>query len=85
MLREHDRNGDGRLDRLEFTAAGGVPARFDLLDRDKNGLIDLAELKSHAAKRFKEFDTNRDGRIDTSEWKPRKRPEPFALRIRFYF
>ncbi len=85
VLREYDRNGDARIDRQEFAAAGGVPSRFDLLDRDKNGLIDLEELKRHAAQRFNEFDTNRDGRIDTDEWKPKERPEPFALRIRFYF
>lgn len=85
ILKRYDRNGDGHLDRKEFKTAGGVESRFDLLDRNKNGLLDLDELKQSAAAHYKEFDTNRDGRINPPEWDVLRKPAGIPVINLFYF
>ena len=50
VLKTFDRNGDGSLDRSEFETAGGTPSRFEFLDKDKNGRIDIDEFRSAASR-----------------------------------
>ncbi len=84
ILKTFDRNGDGSLDRSEFETAGGSPARFELLDKDRNGRIDVDEFRDAASERFNQVDTDRDGRIDTREWGKLQRPIQNPL-LFFYF
>jgi Ca2+-binding EF-hand superfamily protein len=84
VLKTFDRNGDGVLDRAEFEAAGGSPSRFDFLDKDKNGRIDIDEFRSAASERFKQIDTDRNGRIDVREWGKLQRPVQNPI-LMFYF
>lgn len=84
ILKNNDRNGDGSLDRPEFEAAGGFPSRFDDIDTDRNGRIDLDEFRAAARRQFEQFDVNRDGRIDVQEWNRRQTPIQNPL-ILFYF
>lgn len=38
-----DKNGDGKLSKDEAAALPGMAARFDELDKDKDGMLSLAE------------------------------------------
>ncbi len=84
ILKTFDRNGDGSLDRSEFETAGGTPSRFELLDKDKNGRIDIDEFRRAAIERFNQVDTDHDGRIDTREWGKLQRPIQNPLLIFFF-
>jgi len=84
ILKKHDLNGDGALDRAEFKAAGGTAARFDEIDRAKNGRIDPDEFRRAASKRFEQIDIDRNGRIDGQEWGKRQTPIQNPL-LFFYF
>ena len=84
ILKTFDRNGDGFLDRSEFETAGGTSSRFELLDKDKNGRIDVDEFRSAAIERFRQIDTDRDGRVDAREWGKLQRPIQNPL-LFFYF
>ncbi len=48
--------------------------RFDFLDKDKNGRIDIDEFRSAASGGSTQIDTDRDGRIDVREWGKLQRP-----------
>ncbi len=66
-----DQDGNGRVDRDEFAAAGKF--RFGKMDVDGNGIITLAELEEHArrdriAKRFERMDADGDGQVTTGEF-----------------
>ena len=84
ILKTFDRNGDGSLDRSEFETAGGTSSRFELLDKDKNGRIDIDEFRRAAIERFNQVDTDHDGRIDTREWGKLQRPIQNPLLIFFF-
>jgi hypothetical protein len=84
ILKTFDRNGDGSLDRSEFEAAGGTPSRFEFMDKDKNGRIDVDEFRRAAVERFNQADTDRDGRIDAREWGKLQRPIQNPLLIFFF-
>jgi Ca2+-binding EF-hand superfamily protein len=84
VLKTFDRNGDGVLDRSEFETAGGSPSRFEFMDKDKNGRIDIDEFRSAASERFKQIDTDRNGRIDVQEWNRLQRPIQNPI-LFFYF
>lgn len=45
--------------------------RFDRNDKDKNGLISLAELQQPRRKAFAKLDKNGDGRLSFEEWSVR--------------
>ena len=70
-LRQLDQNRNGKLETSEWP--GGF-AEFDRLDRDGDGAITSGEYFERGGEwrrkqRFDAWDTNRDGRIDSSEWK----------------
>ena len=75
-----DTDGDGRVSRAEFTAAGDprASAWFDKLDANKDGYITQdemkqaretrgANMKAKMDERFKEADTNGDGQLSLDE------------------
>lgn len=49
-----DTNGDGRLSRDEAQRFPEIAARFDVLDRDRDGFLSLAEFAAGAAPPRKE-------------------------------
>ncbi|TPG40595.1 signal transduction protein [Sphingomonas koreensis] len=71
-LMADDTDGDGKVDRTEFLAAakrGKVdPARrFAKIDRNRDGMIDQAEIDAMLTARFKRLDTNGNGILEPAE------------------
>ncbi|WP_024870087.1 EF-hand domain-containing protein [Pseudoxanthomonas suwonensis] len=73
-----DANGDGVVDRSEAAAFPRLAARFDELDRDKDGKLQAGELPRHGKGHhgrfghgpkggFMALDTDKDGRISKAE------------------
>ncbi|HXG87370.1 MAG TPA: hypothetical protein VNJ02_03460 [Vicinamibacterales bacterium] len=63
-----DYNNDGRVTREEWH---GSRARFDALDRDRNGVLSRAEMGASTEAPpdlFTSVDVNRDGSITMNEW-----------------
>ena len=70
-LTELDRNRDGTVDSKEWP--GGF-AKFERLDNDRNGRVSADEYFERGGEwrrrqRFDAWDTNRDGIIQSTEWK----------------
>jgi Ca2+-binding EF-hand superfamily protein len=84
ILKKYDVDGDGFLDRSEFLAAGGSPSRFEFLDADKSGRVDIDEFRNAAIERFKQIDTDRNGRIDARELSRLQKPIQNPI-LFFYF
>lgn len=75
-LLEADRNGDGRLSRVEWKARRGSAsqrsnpdAAFNRLDTNRDGELDRRELDELLARRFSQMDANADGRLSRDERK----------------
>ena len=49
MIKNWDKNGDGAVDRAEWTAAGRPAERFDMVDANKNGKVTAEELAAAMA------------------------------------
>jgi hypothetical protein len=47
-LKKADTNGDRQLTAAEWVAAGGKREKFDLLDTNKDGILQIRELRSNA-------------------------------------
>lgn len=67
-----DTDGDGKVSRAEFLAAGkggkADPAkRFVKLDANGDGTLDKAEIDAMLSRRFKHLDTNGDGLLSADE------------------
>lgn len=80
-LKAMDKNGDGIIQKEEFT---GPPALFDRLDADKDGAISAKERPAAMndanspearLRRLRAMDANKDGKIEKSEFTGR--PEVF--------
>jgi len=80
LLKESDKNGDGKLSKDEYPA--GARVEFAKADANGDGFVDaleVAQLVDRQGKRpeggldrlkkLKEQDANGDGRIDRAEWK----------------
>ena len=65
-VKEHDRNGDGRIDRGEFQDAA-VEA-FYFRDRDKRGYLTIEELKEAAPEAVKAANRKGDGKLTPQEY-----------------
>lgn len=70
-----DADGDGRISAAEWAAGGRAGAaanpartrRFAMLDANKDGFLDRAEITATVAARLRRVDGNGDGRIDATE------------------
>ena len=49
LIKTWDKNGDGAVDKAEWTAAGRQADRFDAVDANKDGKITAAELEAAMA------------------------------------
>lgn len=49
IVKNWDKNGDGAVDKAEWTAAGRPADRFDAVDGNKDGKITAAELEAAMA------------------------------------
>lgn len=49
IIKAWDKNGDGAVDKAEWTAAGRPAERFDAVDANKDGKITAAELEAAMA------------------------------------
>ncbi|MBL8773132.1 MAG: EF-hand domain-containing protein [Phenylobacterium sp.] len=49
LIKRWDTNGDGAVDKAEWTAAGRQADRFDLIDANKDGKVTAAELEAAMA------------------------------------
>lgn len=49
LIARWDKNGDGAVDKAEWTAAGRPAERFDAVDANKDGRITAAELEAAMA------------------------------------
>lgn len=65
-VREHDRNGDGKIDREEFHQA--VVEAFFFRDKDKSGSLAIDELKEAAPEVLKAVKRKADNRITLQEY-----------------
>ncbi len=65
-VKEHDRNGDGMIDREEFHQA--VVEVFFFRDKDKTGYLMISELKEATPETLKTVARKSDGRISLQEF-----------------
>ena len=63
---EHDKNGDGKIDREEFHQA--VVEAFFFRDKDKSGYLTITELKEASPETLKAVARKSDGRISLQEF-----------------
>ncbi len=49
IIKNWDKNGDGAVDKAEWTAAGRPAERFDAVDANKDGKVTAAELEAAMA------------------------------------
>lgn len=75
-LAKLDTNGDGVIDRSEAAANPRLAAKFDELDKNKDGKLSRDELprwqhgrRGHGGERWAALDVNKDGRISREEAK----------------
>jgi hypothetical protein len=69
---DEDRNAAGfkpPVNVLRTDLVASADRRFDRLDRDKNGMIELSEVPSERLARTRPLDTNKDGTITRDEYK----------------
>ena len=92
-----DANGDGKLTQDELFArtpaignsvlptdrqAQRQSTYFQLLDTDKDGVVTLAEFMAQADRNFARCDINKDGRIDTAEYRQALQRRPAERRAK---
>jgi len=65
-VKEHDRNGDGKIDRGEFQDAA-VEAFF-FRDKNKSGYLTIEELKDTAPEAIKAANRKGDGKLTLQEY-----------------
>src|SRR5215467_1423345 len=65
-VKQHDRNGDGKLDREEFHKA--VVEAFFFRDKDKSGYLVIEELKEASPEALKTVRRKVDGKITLQEY-----------------
>ena len=65
-VKDHDRNGDGRIDREEFQQA--VVEAFFFRDKNKSGYLTIEELKEAAPEAVKAANRKGDGKLTLQEY-----------------
>jgi hypothetical protein len=65
-VKKGDKDKDGHLDKMEAKAFPMLSSHFDIIDTDKNGTIDQAEIDAH---KIMMGDKDNDGTVDKSEVK----------------
>jgi Ca2+-binding EF-hand superfamily protein len=65
-VKEHDKNGDGKLDRGEFHDA--VVEAFFFRDKNKTGYLTIEELKEAAPESVKAANRKGDGKLTLQEY-----------------
>ncbi|MDI9570086.1 MAG: EF-hand domain-containing protein [Pseudomonadota bacterium] len=78
IFNEHDKNGDGVLDRQEYDLIPGKKTKFEDLDADQDGKLTLDELRRAARERFYRQDRNADGVLSEEELRSSPRYHPQA-------
>lgn len=69
-LLARDTDGDGKISRPEFLAAGGkgnAAKRFTKIDRNADGLLDTTEIDGMLKQRFGRLDADGDGKLTAAE------------------
>jgi hypothetical protein len=65
-VKEHDKNGDGKIDREEFNQA--VVEAFFFRDKNKSGYLTIEELKEAAPAAVKAANRKGDGKLTLQEY-----------------
>ena len=65
-VKKGDKDKDGHLDKMEAKAFPMLSNHFDIIDTDKDGTIDQAEIDAH---KIMMGDKDNDGTVDKSEVK----------------
>jgi Ca2+-binding EF-hand superfamily protein len=65
-VKEHDKNGDGAIDREEFQQA--VTEAFYFRDKDKSGYLEITELKEASPAALAAVQRKENGRISLREY-----------------
>jgi len=65
-VKEHDRNGDGKIDREEFNQA--VVEAFFFRDKNKSGYLTIEELREAAPEAVKAANRKGDGKLTLQEY-----------------
>jgi Ca2+-binding EF-hand superfamily protein len=65
-VREHDKNGDGKIDRGEFQDA--VVEAFYFRDKNKSGYLTIEELKEASPEAVRAANRKGDGRLTLQEY-----------------
>jgi hypothetical protein len=65
-VKKGDKDKDGHLDKMEAKAFPMLSNHFDIIDTDKDGTIDQAEIDTH---KIMMGDKDKDGTVDKSEIK----------------
>ncbi len=65
-VKKGDKDKDGHLDKMEAKAFPMLSEHFELIDTDKDGTIDQAEIDAH---KIMMGDKDKDGTVDKSEIK----------------
>ena len=65
-VKDHDKNGDGRIDREEFFQA--VVEAFYFRDKNKSGYLTIEELKEASPEALKSVNRKGDGKITLHEY-----------------
>ncbi|MDX2308445.1 MAG: EF-hand domain-containing protein [Hyphomicrobium sp.] len=79
MFQHLDRNGDGKLERVEYDAVRKEDADYQsrramhIFDRDRDGKVTLEEFTSDQRARFTRLDLDGDGRITAPDLPPIQR------------
>ncbi|MDQ1278371.1 MAG: hypothetical protein QG555_1414 [Thermodesulfobacteriota bacterium] len=81
VFKENDKNGDGALDKSEFSRIKGAQAKFEDLDANKDGKVDMVELRNAAIDKFNQLDRKRNNYLTEEDLKcsPRYKPEASPL------
>ncbi len=75
IFKKYDKNSDGFLDKSEFSAIKDTKSSFEDLDKNKDGKLDMNELREAAQKKFNFYDKNQDGFLDPAECNPGRLPK----------